>query len=142
MITRYRNDDNKYDFYFKARAPILSFHSLSEKSGYRLFLRTNRNKDLTGYLFDVARDYTDFGDNQRKEHDLATQKLLNLLTTERNVKTGCHFSGLDFMEDDEVYSLLKSTWFGAVIHTLSNLSLVLEKKREDLELDLTGLLVD
>lgn len=136
------SDDNKYDFYFKARAPILSFHSLSEKSGYRLFLRTNRNKDLTGYLFDVARDYTDFGDNQRKEHDLATQKLLNLLTTERNIKTDCHFSGLDFMEDDEVYSLLKSTWFGAVIHTLSNLSLDLEKKREDLELDLTGLLVD
>lgn len=136
------NDDNKYDFYYKARAPILSFHSLSEKSGYRLFLRTNRNKGLTGYLFDVARDYTEFDSNRRKEYDLATQRLLNVLTTERNVKTDCHFSGLDFMEDDVVYSLLKSTWFGAVIQTLSNLSMNLEKKHEDLELDLTGLLVD
>ena len=49
---------------------------------------------------------------------------------------------MDYPDDKELYALMRETWIGLNIKTLSNLKSLLEKKCRDEEMDLDALLME
>lgn len=134
-------DEDKYDFYFTKREPLLSFSKVKDDGEYRLFLTMSCADKLLIFLQKISYYYVSRDEAQLKKERVAEKTLCNVMVEHRGYQLRQHFNGMDFTEDKEVYSLIKDTWVGNVISTMAKLSSIISKKREETELDLDSLLI-
>ena len=132
--------EDKYDFYFEKCAPMLSFKTVPDDSDDLRLVLYGFSDEVLDYLFETTRHYIPTSPERNTRIEAAEKQLLELLTEHRGYIPETQFAGLDYRLDEPVYSLIKNTWVGNAILTLSNLSTELQRKKQDTMLDLSGLL--
>lgn len=80
-----------------------------------------------------AKSYRD----KRLQHE---KELLNLLIETKEYQIGSVVDSSTSLQDPEVYELIKKTWIGERIDTLSQLHRILSEKQQEKQFDLSQLL--
>lgn len=125
---------DRYDFYFKKFEPILRF-DYYDNAELQLAVNVDSGDNLLRFIRKFSHKY--YAPVAREDGDT---KLLNHLQEAFNYTGTEEFFALEHREDFKLYELIKESWLGAYIMTLSNLkNILIEKKREE-DVDLSDLL--
>ena len=68
--------------------------------------------------------------------------LKDFLIEKRDYRVGEQLEAINFMSDTEVYTLIKASWLGEWLSTMLELKNILESRKKEEEVDLTGLLLE
>ena len=82
------------------------------------------------------------GKTYKKQTRQADDMLKDFLIEKRDYRVGEQLEAINFMSDPEVYSLIKASWLGEWISTMLELKNILESRKKEEEVDLTGLLLE
>ncbi|CDD60837.1 putative uncharacterized protein [Clostridium sp. CAG:505] len=132
----------KYDFYFNAISPSIRFVDAHESTRLDLCVSRKQEVGMVKFLFEMAGHYIDGTTELKNYLEDSKEKLFHYLQSNFNYKINNFFFCMDYPDDKELYALMRETWIGLNIQTLSNLKSLLEKKCRDEEMDLDALLME
>lgn len=137
-------DKDKYDFYYKAISPRLSFRTPlpHEKDNLILCISIDSTVKMGGFLFQMSRYYFKIQPKLNQQLENAEQNLFDYLKTNLNYEIN-HIVPYDkTLSNKKLYALIRETWIGLRIDTIASLRTRLEKKHKDEEMDLHALLIE
>ena len=134
--------EDKYDFYFEKCAPAFDFREVAPDDKKLRLVLYGFTDNLMEFLFEMTSYYIVRNSERNARVKVAETQLLDFLVKNREYIPRSQIAGLDYRKDAPVYAIIKNTWIGEAISTLSNASVELQRKREDTELDLSGLLLE
>lgn len=135
-------DTDKYDFYFEEISPIISYCHINSENKIHLVLYRDFDGKAVEFIYTMARYHISRSKDRTKQINKAEDKLKEFLIKEREYKIEGRLEAPDYMDDPEVYTLLKETWIGDALRVMANLREILEQRRKAEELDLTCLLAE
>lgn len=133
-------DTDKYDFYFEEISPIISYCHINSDNKIHLVLYRDFDGKAVEFIYTMARYHISRSKDRTKQINEAEDKLKEFLIKEREYKIEGRLEATDYMDDHDVYSLLKETWIGDALRVMANLREILEQRRKAEELDLSCLL--
>lgn len=138
------SNSNKYDFYFNALSPGISFFHPSQEENVELVVSITNytNHDMLHFLFYMSRYYIDITPKLNRDLDIANKNLLNFLEKTMNYKIDNMIYCNKYIDNKEFCSLIRKTWIGMRIEVMSTLRVLLNKKHKDEEIDLNSLLIE
>lgn len=132
----------KYDFYFEEMSPIISYCHINSDNKIHLVLYRDFDGTAIEFLYTMARYHISRSKDRTKQINEAEDKLRELLIKEREYKIEDRLETSDYVDDHEVYALIKETWIGDTLCVMANLREILEHRRKAEELDLSCLLAE
>ncbi len=134
-------DSDKYDFYYKSLSPLIFYqlHDTEKRAVFSLCIGDS-SSDMVHFLFGMSRYYINRTSETNAYSEVSNENLLNYLQANLNYKINDMFSCMEYLNDSELYALIRKTWVGLHISTLANLKSLLEKKCKNEEMDLNALL--
>lgn len=133
-------DTDKYDFYFEEISPIISYCHINSDNKIHLVLYRDFDGKAVEFIYTMARYHISRSKDRTKQINEAEDKLKEFLIKEREYKIEGRLEAIDYIDDHDVYSLLKETWIGDALRVMANLREILEQRRKAEELDLSCLL--
>ncbi len=135
-------DTDKYDFYFEEISPIISYCHINSDNKIHLVLYRDFDGKAVEFIYTMARYHISRSKDRTKQINEAEDKLKEFLIKEREYKIEGRLEAIDYIDDHEVYTLLKETWIGDALRVMANLREILEQRRKAEELDLSCLLTE
>lgn len=135
-------DTDKYDFYFEEISPIISYCHINSDNKIHLVLYRDFDGKAVEFIYTMARYHISRSKDRTKQINEAEDKLKEFLIKEREYKIEGRLEAIDYIDDHEVYTLLKETWIGDALRVMANLREILEQRRKAEELDLSCLLAE
>ena len=135
-------DTDKYDFYFEEISPIISYCHINSDNKIHLVLYRDFDGKAVEFIYTMARYHISRSKDRTKQTNEAEDKLKEFLIKEREYKIEGRLEAIDYIDDHEVYTLLKETWIGDALRVMANLREILEQRRKAEELDLSCLLAE
>lgn len=133
---------DKYDYYFQKANVILIFDSRHKKEKVDLYRRVTTRKDIIEFLIYFSWKYSlNTIKSKETEFNSAADELFLYFRDKFEYKLGDEIQGTDYCGNEYVYNLIKRTWIGQLIYTLSTLGDILSQKQREAEIDLTELLL-
>lgn len=138
------HDPDKYDFYYKKLSPNIRYRLRDQTKKAHLGLCVSRSSmsRMVEFLFDMARYYVVRTPELDQHMETTSKKLLDYLTANMGYKIDSDFSCIDYLDNKELYELMRETWIGLYISTMAGMRVQLEKKHKDEEMDLNALLTE
>lgn len=134
---------DKYDLYFQSMSPQIEFEVFDDKNEIQLLMYDDFRENAIGFIYHMARYYRrPRGKTYKKQTRQADDMLKDFLIEKRDYRVGEQLEAINFMSDPEVYSLIKASWLGEWISTMLELKNILESRKKEEEVDLTGLLLE
>ena len=142
---------DKYDFYFLKLKPVfqfdLSYDDNDEPTIPKLVFITREYFDKTilsenHETFQFIKDFV-FKYNYKyfEEIESDDMKLFTYLQNNVGYCVEQRLSAIDLLDDGEFYKIFRNTWIGNFINNIANFKDLLNKKKQEYELDLDGLLM-
>ena len=135
-------DVDKYKFYFEELSPVISYCHINSDDKIHLVLYHDFNGEAVEFLYTMARYHVARSKDRTKRINAAEDKLMEFLIKERAYKIEDKLETSNYLNDDEVYALIKETWIGDMLYAMANLKETLEHRRKAEELDLSCLLTE
>lgn len=135
-------DTDKYDFYFEEIYPMISYCDINSDNKLHLVLYRDFDGKAVEFIYTMARYHISRSVDRTKQINEAEDKLREFLIREREYKIEDRLEATDYVDDHEVYTLLKETWIGDALRVIANLREILEQRRKAEELDLSCLLAE
>lgn len=135
-------DADKYKFYFEELSPVISYCHINSDDKIHLVLYHDFNGEAVEFLYTMARYHVARSKDRTKRINAAEDKLMEFLIKERAYKIEDKLETSNYLNDDEVYALIKETWIGDMLYAMANLKETLEHRRKAEELDLSCLLTE
>lgn len=135
-------DADKYDFYAREMSLTISFSHIDSENGVRLIFYREFGDKAVGFIYVMARSYIYSSEFRPKQTNEAEDKLREFLIAERGYCIENRLEPSDYLDDVEVYSLIKETWIGNVFRVMADMREILEQRRQAEELDLSCLLME
>lgn len=135
-------DVDKYKFYFEELSPVISYCHINSDDKIHLVLYHDFNGEAVEFLYTMARYHVARSKDRTKRINAAEEKLMEFLIKERAYKIEDKLETSNYLNDDEVYALIKETWIGDMLYAMANLKETLEHRRKAEELDLSCLLTE
>ena len=135
-------DVDKYKFYFEELSPVISYCHIDSDDKIHLVLYHDFNGEAVEFLYTMARYHVARSKDRTKRINAAEDKLMEFLIKERAYKIEDKLETSNYLNDDEVYALIKETWIGDMLYAMANLKETLEHRRKAEELDLSCLLTE
>lgn len=135
-------DVDKYKFYFEELSPVISYCHINSDDKIHLVLYHDFNGEAVEFLYTMARYHVVRSKDRTKRINAAEDKLMEFLIKERAYKIEDKLETSNYLNDDEVYALIKETWIGDMLYAMANLKETLEHRRKAEELDLSCLLTE
>lgn len=134
-------DDNKYDFYFEKLSPAICFDYVNDDDKTHLMLCVKFSGSAVDFLYTMAGYYIKRDSRERIARvQQAVNKLETYLLSERGYSIGEQFEAASCRGDPKAYSLVKDTWIGETLCTMSRLGRILEERKREEAIDLSSLL--
>lgn len=133
---------DKYDFYFLKLKPVFVFELFCDDKDVptipKLVLITGEYDEAVQFIKNFVLKYNHKYFEIIKSNDM---KLLTYLQNNAGYCTEQKFSAIDLLDDKEFYKIFKNTWIGNFINNVANFKDLLNKKKQEYELDPDGLLM-
>lgn len=132
---------NKYDFYYLKLEPMFSFKILDDEEEPiipKLVLYSRTGDEIVQFIKDFVIKYDHRYFELVKSDDI---QLLKYLQKNMHYCIEEDINGIDLFDDKEFYQIFKNTWIGNLINDIANLKDILNKKKQEGELDLNKLLM-
>lgn len=132
---------DKYDFYFlKLNFDFWFdfFNDCDEPNVPKLVTHFGKAEETIQFigefvLYYINRDF--------KHFKSSNSQLFKYLNKIMDYSIGEEINSIDLLDDKEFYQIFKNTWIGNLINNIANLKEVLNKKKQESELDLNKLLM-
>lgn len=143
ILKEYEKDasDDKYAFYFDKLVQQIVFDEFPDISDGKIILclsMENRD-DMVEFIKKYVYQCLIKGTWEECEQ-LASDRVFNYLTSNREYQIRDTVELNEILEDHILYDLIKKTWIGNLVYTMSRLNEQLEVKQEKMEMDLSELL--
>lgn len=143
ILKEYEKDasDDKYAFYFNKLVQQIVFDEFPDINDGKIILclsmenRDNMVEFIKKYVYQCLIKST-----WEECEQLASDRVFNYLTSNREYQIGDTVELNEILEDHILYDLIKKTWIGNLVYTMSRLNEQLEVKQEKMEMDLSELL--
>ena len=143
ILKEYEKDasDDKYAFYFDKLVQQIVFDEFPDINDGKIVLclsmenRDNMVEFIKKYVYQCLIKST-----WEECEQLASDRVFNYLTSNREYQIRDTVELTEILEDHILYDLLKKTWIGNLVYTMSRLNEQLEVKQEKMEMDLSELL--
>lgn len=143
ILKEYEKDasDDKYAFYFDKLVQQIVFDEFPDINDGKIILclsmenRDNMVEFIKKYVYQCLIKST-----WEECEQLASDRVFNYLTSNREYQIGDTVELNEILEDHILYDLIKKTWIGNLVYTMSRLNEQLEVKQEKMEMDLSELL--
>ena len=143
ILKEYEKDasDDKYAFYFDKLVQQIVFDEFPDINDGKIILclsmenRDNMVEFIKKYVYQCLIKGT-----WEECEQLASDRVFNYLTSNREYQIGDTVELNEILEDHILYDLIKKTWIGNLVYTMSRLNEQLEVKQEKMEMDLSELL--
>lgn len=94
---------------------------------------------LSEFIFQSCYHYVERKEEHKKHEEENDDKLLQYLVDNRGYELEEKIDAKQLIEDKEIYELMKDTWIGNRIKTMSELMNIIEEKQKSVDIDLTDL---
>lgn len=132
---------NIYDFYFEKLSPAICFDYVNDDDKTHLMLCVKFSGSAVDFLYTMAGYYIKRDSRERIARvQQAVNKLETYLLSERDYSIGEQFEAASCRGDPKAYSLVKDTWIGETLCTMSRLGRILEERKREEAIDLSSLL--
>ena len=144
ILKEYEKDasDDKYAFYFNKLVHQIVFDYYPDIDDSRISLcltmdyRDNILEFIRKYIYQCL-----VKSAQEEEcEQLVSDRVFDYLTNNKGYQIGIELELNDILNDYILYDLMKETWIGKLVYTISRLNEQLEIKQEKMEIDLSELL--
>lgn len=132
----------KYDFYFEEMSPVVSYHHFGADKDIKLVLYHDFGGENVHFLFTMAMFYVERTPARNERTKVAEDCLKKFMIEKRGYKLKHRIKAIEYVDDHEVYELIKKTWIGESIFIMAGMRERLEKKRKDEEIDLSCLVIE
>lgn len=128
---------NKYDFYFERTISAICFDILDDKMELAYITKEPKNNInfIKWYIYLSQIRTQDYNND---DLDYSEKKIFDYISNKYEYSFG---NDMDIPKSDQtLYTLLKQTWIGDMIKTMSTLSDTLKKNQEQIHLDISSLM--
>lgn len=133
-------EKDMYDFYLEKIVSKVRFEYDSDKNIVELWVLREDDNNLLDFILRNLRYYNLRNDEIKNKNNISAKKMLEYLIDEREYEIGQEYSLEQLKKDIKSYQLIKDTWIGDRITTVSKLSKDLEDKHKSDILDLSYLI--
>lgn len=135
-------NESKYDFYFNAIVSKIKFGNLrrDENSDDALILSSSITNNTAVFIYEYSRHHFHKEVAQDKEYNDAAKELRSYLLRRGRPSDAIEVDYEEISNNKEIYDLLKRTWIGARLMCLTSLREEIERKQQEMTLDLSSLL--
>ncbi len=138
------SDKEKYDFYFERIVHTIRFEDDINEGGNEkniLWLGREMNTDAAlEIIYRFSFLYTTKRNRDRSQFKIYSERLLTYLLEKKSYQINNRISKQDILKDNDMYNLVKETWIGGHIKTISNLTYELKEKIKNNEINLDNLI--
>ena len=143
ILKEYEKDapDDKYDFYLNKLVQTIVFDDYPEIEGrIMLAISVDYRDNILGFIRKYISQCSIESEQEEEQEQLALDRALDYLMSNKEYQIGTELELNDILNDDILYKLIKETWFGRHVYTMSRLKEQLEEKQEKMDIDLSKLL--